>query len=62
MEENIGFVKIFGLQFLMVLLILACPEHELTIFGKCLSVRVSVRVSDKNFVVSVAQELINRIS
>ena len=31
------------------------PEHNLTIYEKCLC------VCDKNFVVSIAQELINRI-
>ena len=43
-------------RFLMDLHVLGCPEHDLTIFGKCLC------VCDKNFVASVARELMNRIS
>ena len=35
-----------------------CPEHGLTISGKCLS----VCVCDKSFVTCVAQELIQRIA
>ena len=35
--------------------VLGCPEHDLTVSGKCLS------VCDKNFVASVSQELINTI-
>ena len=54
-EENIGFVKIFDIQFLMDLQVLGCPEHDLTIYGKCLS------VCGKNFVANVAQELMHRI-
>ena len=42
----------------MDLHVLGCPEHDLTISGK-MSVRLCVR--DKKFVVSVAQELTNRI-
>ena len=37
-----------------------CPEHNLTISGKCLS--ACLCVCDKNFVASVAKELKNRIS
>ena len=44
-------------RFLMKFHALGCPEHDLTISGKCLS----VCVCDKNFVSSVTQELINRI-
>ena len=40
----------------MDLHVLGCPEHDLTIFGKCLC------VCDKNFVANVARELMNRIS
>ena len=36
--------------------VLECPEHDLTISGKCLC------VCGKNFLGSVAQELMNRIS
>ena len=59
-EENTCFVQIFNFQFLMDLHVLECPEHNLTIFGKCLS--VCLCVCDKNFVASVARELMNRIS
>ena len=59
-EERIGFVQIFDFRFLMDLHVLGCPEHDLTIFGKCLS--VCLTVWDKNFVTSVAQELKHRIS
>ena len=60
-EENIGFVKIFDIRFLIDLYILGCPEHDMTISAKvCLS--VFLRVSEKHFVASVAQELMNRIS
>ena len=57
-------MKIFDFRFLMDLHILGCPEHDLTISGKCLSVCESVClcVCDKNFVASVAQELMNRVS
>ena len=58
MEESISFVKIF--RFLVDLHGLGCPEHDLTIFGKCLSVRLCV--CDKNFVASVTRELMNKIS
>ena len=57
-EESIGFVQIFDFWFLVNLHALGCPEHGLTIFGKCLS----ASMCDKNFVASVAQELMNRIS
>ena len=33
-QENSDFIKIFDRQF-MNLHILACPEHDLTISGKC---------------------------
>ena len=42
--------------------VLGWLKHDLTISGKCLSVCMSVCVCDKNFVASVAQELICRIS
>ena len=44
--------------------VLGCPEHDLTISGKCLSVCASMClwVCDKNFAVSVAQELMHGIS
>ena len=45
---------------LMDLHVLGCPEHDFTMPGKCLS--VCVCVCDKNFVASVARELMNRIS
>ena len=37
-EESIGFVQIFEFRFLVDLCVLECPEHDLTISGKCLSV------------------------
>ena len=55
-EESVGFVQIFDFRFLMDWHVLGCPEHDCTILGKCLS------VCDKNFVGSVAQELLNKIS
>ena len=36
--------------------VLGCPEHELTISGKCLS------IYDKSFVASVARQLMHGIS
>ena len=39
----------------MDLSVLGCPEHDFIISGKCLS------VCDKNFVASVARELMHRI-
>ena len=36
-----------------------CPEHEWDIFGKCMS--FCLCVCDKNFVASLARELMNRI-
>ena len=53
-------MQIFDFRFLMDLHVLGCPEHDLTIFGKCLS--ACLCVCDKNFVASVARELNNRIS
>ena len=47
MEEIIGFVQIFDFQFLMGLRVLGCPEHDLTISGKCLSLSLSVSVKKK---------------
>ena len=69
-EESNGFFQIFDFRFLMDLHVLGCPEHDLNVFGKCLSdclcvclyVCVSVCVRDKNFLASVAGELMNRIS
>ena len=55
-EEIIGFVKIVDFRFLMDWHVLRRPEHDFTISGKCLS------VCDKNFVASVAGELMHRIS
>ena len=43
-EESINFVQIFDFRSLVDLQVLGCPEHELTISGKCLSVSVSVCV------------------
>ena len=43
----------FRLRFLMDLHALGCPEHDLIIFGTCLSVCLSV---------CVTRELMNRIS
>ena len=56
-EESIGFVKIFDFRVLMDLHVLGCPEHDLTISGKCLFVSMC---ATKNFA-SVARELIHRI-
>ena len=58
MEESFGFVQIFDFQFLMDFHVLECTEHDWTILGKCLS----VCMSDKNFVASVARELMHGIS
>ena len=67
MEESIGFVKIFDFRFLMDLHVLGCPEHEFTIFRKCLCVCVwmcvdvcvcgCVDVCNTNFVGTVTHEL-----
>ena len=46
-------VQIFDFWFLMDLHVLGCPEQDLDVSGKCLS----VCVCDKNFVASVAIEL-----
>ena len=56
----------------MGLHVLGCPEHDLTFSEKCLSVCVSVCVCarawvrlcvcDKNFVASVAREVMHKIS
>ena len=65
---QIGFVKVFDFRFLMDLHVLGCVKHDLTISRKCLSVclcfcaSVCLCVYDKNFVASVARELMNRIS
>ena len=61
------FDQIFDYGFLMDLHVLGCPEHDLTISGKmflCLSMclYVCVCVYAKNFVASVARELMHRIS
>ena len=55
-------MQIFDFLFLMDQYVLECPEHDLTISGKCQSVCVSVCVRDKNFVASVVQEFMNRTS
>ena len=39
-EESIVLVQIFVFRFLIDLQALGRPEHDLTIFGKCLSVCV----------------------
>ena len=59
-EESIDFVKIFDFLFLMDLYILRCPEPDLTVSGKCLSVYLCV--CDKNFAASLARELMHRVS
>ena len=46
-EECIGFTKIFDIRFSMDLHVLRCPEHNLTIFRKCLSVDPSACMSPK---------------
>ena len=51
--ESIGFAKFFDNLFSMDLHVLRCPEYDLTIFGKCLS------VSLQNFVEHVPQELMS---
>ena len=56
-----GFEKALDFRLLMDLHVFGCPEHEMTISEKK-SVCVCVCVCDKNFVASVAQELISRIS
>ena len=53
-------MKIFDFRILIDLVVLECPEHDLTILENiCLCVRLCVR--DKNIVASVAQELMHRI-
>ena len=58
--------QIFDFWFLMDLHVLGCLDNDLTIFGKCVSVRLSVALSvclylpvrlcvcDKNFVANLA--------
>ena len=55
-DESIGLVQIFNFRFVMNLHVLGFDEHDLTISAKCLCVR------DKNFVESVARELLRGIS
>ena len=52
--------KIFDIRFSMDLHVLRCPEHDLTIFRKCLSLYLSVclYVCLQYFVDTVSQELI----
>ena len=50
-KESIGFAKIFDFWFSMDLHVLKCIEPDLTIFRKCLSVRL------QNFADTVSQEL-----
>ena len=49
-------MQLFDFQCLIDLHVLGCSEQDLTISGICLS------VCDKNFVASVAQKLMDRIS
>ena len=49
-EENIVILKIFDFRFLTDLHVLECPEHDFTIFTKCLS------VCDTNFVAALEQK------
>ena len=44
-EKNIKIVKIFDFRFLTDLHVSGCPEHDFTIFRKCLSVYRSVCLS-----------------
>ena len=46
-EESIGFVKTFHFWFLIDLQVLGCPEHDLTISRKHLSVWVWQKLCDK---------------
>ena len=55
-EERTVIVKFFNFRFFMDLHVLRCPEYDLTISGKCMSVCLW------NFVASVARELMSRIS
>ena len=59
-RRKIWFRENFRLPFLINLHVLGCPEHEVNISGKCLS--VCLCVCDKYFVASVARERMNRIS
>ena len=43
----------------MDLKVLGCPDHDLTISGK--SLPICLCVCDKNFVATVAQELMNNV-
>ena len=52
-------MQIFDFRFLIYLQILEYPEHDLTISGKRLYVYLCV--CDKNFVASVARQLMHRI-
>ena len=57
LEESNGVVKISDFRFLMLLHVLGCHDHDLTISGKCLS----VCLCNKNFVANAARELMRRI-
>ena len=54
-------MKIFDFRFLTDLHILGWFEHDFTIFTKCLSVGLSTRVCDTNFVAALEQEVMGRI-
>ena len=49
-------------RFSVDLHVLGCPEHDLTISGKCLFVCLSACVYGKNSVASVTAELMPKIS
>ena len=58
-RRNIGFVQIFDFRFLMDLHFFGWPDHDLTISGKCLCfcLDVCLCVCDKNFVLTLARQL-----
>ena len=46
-RRKYSFRAIFDFRFLIDLHILGCPDHDMTISGKCLSVRLSVCMRQK---------------
>ena len=53
-------MQIFYFRFLMDLHVLGCPEHDLTIYTKCLSVYISV--CHANFVAPLVEKLMGEIA
>ena len=59
---RIGNVKIFYFRFLTDWHLLGCPEHDFTIFTKCLAACRSACLFDTNFVATLEQKLMGRFA